>query len=825
MRKIFTCLSLLALFALSVAAQGQTSIDYIDEHGETKNTSTYTTVTEGDTEWTTGTYVATGNISLSSRVTVTGSVTLILADGCNLNATQGINVGPGNSLTIYGQAEGTGNLTATGKEEGYQSTNAGIGGNYTDVNFGTITLAATGTITATGGTRASGIGGGGKVAVKADVTGTIHICQGTVKATGGGWAAGIGVGADCNNNTTITISGGTVTANGGDGSSSSIGNGNYQEPTGTFSTGKNGNAIIYADKGISDDDNKSNWSGVIFDGYTGKVYSTSFSFTSDFTIQSGYTLLIPESTTLTISDNITVTNNGTIINYGTVTNNGKIDNSGTIYSTSNISGVTITELGSTLYVDCDGTQKNASTLPIITDMHGWIDSWYVVTDDMTFNERITVSGDVKLILADGCNLNATQGINVGPGNSLTIYGQAEGTGNLTATGTKSDESANAGIGGNYTDVNFGTITLAATGTITATGEKRASGIGGGGKMDVKADVTGTIHICQGTVKATGGGWAAGIGVGADCYNKTTITISGGTVTANGGDSSSSSIGNGNYQEPTGTFSTGENGNAIIYADKGISDKDDTSGWSCIVFESSNSGKVYGNPAIEDFTLESGKTLEVPTGTTLTIPEGVILYNNGTINVTGGTITGEGMIVGNQPTVTDGTNNVAQGFLVTCYPSTEATTDEDKQERYIKENTTIPADIFEAPDYQTLEGWYKEDGTTKVETVTEAVTVYAHWMPKPFNTTEDGITFNDLIYGTAFKHTFTAEELSEDITTNSNGLKSIAIKEPEGEEGTTNALPAGLTLEGLTLSGTPEAATPSPVTTILTLTANNGEHRP
>ena len=198
--------------------------------------------------------------------------------------------------------------------------------------------------------------------------------------------------------------------------------------------------------------------------------------------------------------------------------------------------------------------------------------------------------------------------------------------------------------------------------------------------------------------------------------------------------------------------------------------------------------MYGNPAIEDFTLESGKTLEVPTGTTLTIPEGVILYNNGTINVTGGTITGEGMIVGNQPTVTDGTNNVAQGFLVTCYPSTEATTDEDKQERYIKENATIPADIFEAPDYQTLEGWYKEDGTTKVETVTEAVTVYAHWMPKPFNTTEDGITFDNLVYGIAFEHTFTAEELSEDITTNSNGLKSIAIKEPEGEEGTTNALP-------------------------------------
>ena len=416
MRKIFTCLSLLALFALSVAAQGQTSIDYINENGKTQSTSTYTTVTADDTEWKDGTYVATGNISLSSRVTVTGSVTLILADGCNLDATQGINVGEGQSLTVYGQSEGTGNLTATGTSieemsSGYRYYNgdAGIGGNHTDVNFGTITLAATGMITATGGERAAGIGGGGKMRVNANVTGTIHICQGTVTATGGKYTAGIGVGVDCYNKTTITISGGTVTANGGDSSSSSIGNGYSLGTTGTFSTGKNGNAIIYTNKDISDDDDTSNWSGIIFEGNVGKVYGTSVSPRYDFTIPNGYTLLIPEGTTLTISENITVTNNGTIINYGAVTNNGKIDNSGTIYSTSDISGVTIIDPGSTPYIDCNGTQQAAPTFPMIANIHEWIDGWYVVTGNVTFNERITFSGDVKLILADGCNLNATQG--------------------------------------------------------------------------------------------------------------------------------------------------------------------------------------------------------------------------------------------------------------------------------------------------------------------------------------------------------------------------------------------------------------------------------
>ena len=477
MQKIFTCLSLLALFALSVAAQGQTSIDYIDENGETKNTSTYTTVTANDTEWKDGTYVAFGNISLSSRVTVTGSVTLILEDGCNLNATQGINVGEGQSLTVYGQSEGTGDLTATGatiKKDAsgvYYDGDAGIGGNHTDVNFGTITLAATGMITATGGERAAGIGGGGKMRVNANVAGTIHIYQGTVTATGGKGAAGIGVGVDCYNKTTITISGGIVTANGGSNSSSSIGDGYRSVNTGTFSTGENGNAIIYAPKGISDNDDTSKWSGVIFEGNVGKVHGTSVSPTYDFTISSKSILSIPEGTTLTISENITVTNNdGTIINYGTITNNGTITGSGAIYSSSDISGVTTTKPESTSYIDCNGTQQSVSTFPVTMRMNDWIEinEWYVVTGDMTFNKRITVSGDVKLILADGCNLNATQGINVGPGNSLTIYGQAEGTGNLTAEAS-GFLNKNAAIGGNENTPDFGKIILAATGTITAKG--------------------------------------------------------------------------------------------------------------------------------------------------------------------------------------------------------------------------------------------------------------------------------------------------------------------------------------------------------------------
>ena len=50
--------------------------------------------------------------------------------------------------------------------------------------------------------------------------------------------------------------------------------------------------------------------------------------------------------------------------------------------------------------------------------------WYVVNDDVTIDQLVTVTGDVHLILKDGYTLTASQGINVTDTNSLTIYGQA-----------------------------------------------------------------------------------------------------------------------------------------------------------------------------------------------------------------------------------------------------------------------------------------------------------------------------------------------------------------------------------------------------------------
>lgn len=163
-------------------------------------------------------YTITDNTNISDRITVTGSVTLLLPDGMTLNAQKGITVADTNALTI----DGTGTLTATGEEN-----QAGIGGEYIDGkrDAGTITING-GTVTTTGGRRASGIGG----SYQGD-GGTVVINEGTVSASGGIGGSGIGGGqrnySSGGYGGVVTINGGTVIAKGigDDGAGAGIGGG------------------------------------------------------------------------------------------------------------------------------------------------------------------------------------------------------------------------------------------------------------------------------------------------------------------------------------------------------------------------------------------------------------------------------------------------------------------------------------------------------------------------------------------------------------------------------------------------------------------------
>ena len=135
-------------------------------------------------------------------ITCLGDATIILKDE-SVNSVvgfcytyPGIYIPHGKTLTIQGETLGTGVLNATGA--GYS---AGIGAASESVDIyrscGNIVIAG-GVINATaGGERAAGIGCGGTTnpsTTNPSTCGTINITGGTITATGGKWAPGIGSG-------------------------------------------------------------------------------------------------------------------------------------------------------------------------------------------------------------------------------------------------------------------------------------------------------------------------------------------------------------------------------------------------------------------------------------------------------------------------------------------------------------------------------------------------------------------------------------------------------------------------------------------------------
>ena len=163
---------------------------------------------------------------------------------------------------------------------------------------------------------------------------------------------------------------------------------------------------------------------------------------------------------------------------------------------------------------------------------GGLNGWYVVSGDITLEQRVMVYGNVKLVLADGATLKANGGIQVSPGSGLTIYCQSGKTGALMAVSREPAgnlRATGAAIGGAYSTQgkgDAGKIRIVG-GVITATsGAPGCAGIGGG------TDGVGTVTIDGGSVKATGCGNGDGIGGKAA---GTVVAINHGSVTAKGGD--------------------------------------------------------------------------------------------------------------------------------------------------------------------------------------------------------------------------------------------------------------------------------------------------
>jgi len=181
------------------------------------------------------------------------------------------------------------------------------------------------------------------------------------------------------------------------------------------------------------------------------------------------------------------------------------------------------------YIDFDGTVKSctdwspvsSSTLPAEWGFSGET-TWYVADGDLTITngtaqqgvDTVTVAGDVRLILKDGCDLKVLgwygAAINVsGEGNSFTVYAQSDGNamGKLTAEVVESSDSSSS---------------------------KRGAGIGGG-VLYTALQMSGNVTINGGHVCARGGMKCAGIGGGGLSYHATNIVINAGVVNASSPD--------------------------------------------------------------------------------------------------------------------------------------------------------------------------------------------------------------------------------------------------------------------------------------------------
>ena len=696
------CLSLLPMSALAAEATATTEGGLTVSGGEAGTDYTYQnntlTIQTGEALTVSGTTTTdqivvgdnvTANLTLSG-VSITfnngtansgdttesnaGTCALSLGDNATLNLTlagentlqsgagrAGIFVPQNSTLTI----DGEGALNVTGGRLA-----AGIGGDLWH-NAGTITI-ENGSINATGGSNAAAIGGGHANDGLSQQYGgftSISITGGTVNAETTGNSAAIGTGCwwkegPCS----IEISNAIVTASttGTHMNCAAIGRGISNESNTVSITITNSivtatNAVDKGDSISSGGSNGVNINNSIVSVSAGSDRTGNPTLFGSYTVLENQSLNIPAGSTLTLNEGTVLNNKGTIVNYGTIDGLGLIHNTGAIYKigegmvTALVEGTSIESISSITYLDEEGAEHSTDNFIILLpDTTSWNNGcYYVALGSVSIPTRVTVTGNVCLILTDGCSLTVNGGINVSEGNSLTIYGQAKGTGAVIAGEVGSGQ---AGIGGSQNQ-SGGTITING-GTVTATGGYNGAGIGGGYNR-----TGGAITINGGTVNATGGYDSAGIGGGDEGAGGDQIVINGGTVNAWAGDGSGTALGGGrNGAGGKVTINGGtvyayrsiisggdgigwkvqlvsDSGSSGIIVAQAVSDAANLSGFNGIIKQGSTY-TVYGSAnLVTDLEIKTGETLQIDAGKTLTISENVTLTNNGTI-ICNGTINGD-----------------------------------------------------------------------------------------------------------------------------------------------------------------------------------------
>ena len=461
-------------------------------------------------------------------ITCLGNATIVLASGTT-NIVKGFYYSPGiyipqdKTLTI----KGSGTLNVSSK-------NVGIGSNSPN-NGGNIVIQG-GTINATGGSYAPGIG----VSGLNQTCGNITISGGTVNATGGSNAPGIG---SCDRSTcgNITISGGTVNATGssnapGIGSEYTGTCGNISITTGVTSvTAKKGEASNYS---IGAGNGSSCGTITIGGVVTGNIAqspvtykpSVNYKYTVAFNSNGGTGSMANQQLLYGIEQALRANTFTYYEGHNFLKWNTKSDGTGTSYNNGqSVSGIV-------------GATAN-STVTLYAQWNHNIDLSTLTGDFTAINGDIlnsTLNGNHKISIANGATVTL-RNVTINGSTTMTYYFagiNCLGDATIILEGTNDVKSFSPYYPCIYVPENK-TLTIKGNGTLDANNysNSQSAGIGGGARYTLNNvgyhQRGGNIVIEGGTINAKGGNYdGAGIGCGSNS-SCGYILIKGGTINATG----------------------------------------------------------------------------------------------------------------------------------------------------------------------------------------------------------------------------------------------------------------------------------------------------
>ena len=562
-------LLLVMLLTMTQAAWAD-GISYLDATGTQQSCTTYTTVESSSTSWNSGWFVVNSNTTISDRITVSGTVNLILTNNATLTASKGITVGSDATLNIYAQTDDEATMGALVADATNSNANwyAGIGG-VENADAGMITING-GKINATGNVGA-GIGSGGGTST----VGTITINGGIITAQDcRNYGAGIGGGFNGGKAGTINLNGGVIHAagigsgnRGGDCSitvnisdgvkkivatpvegGACIGKGASASGTVTVNFKSGGNVVtgdakdaVFYDTGEGAQRQvrakAMNHAVTMSDDLKANItVSTEYAFTGEtVTLTLGTSV---DATTLSVNDGAVETTNAGNRQYTFTMPDEDVTVTATLLQTYAVSlPANMEVVSATNAADADGKYITGTTVTFMAsfpyaasnvsdgtstlepDANG-IYTVTVADADITVTATVERSATIDLSDANG-DFNAIEG-DVLTGTTSHTVTIADGAG-ITLSGA----TISGGI------VCEGTATITLVGTNSVSGATNTAGIQIGG-----SGTTLTING-DGTLTANGGDDSAGIGLNR-AWNVTedvvggNIVINGGNITANGG---------------------------------------------------------------------------------------------------------------------------------------------------------------------------------------------------------------------------------------------------------------------------------------------------